>query len=102
MANGCLGFRTMLLFTMLIFVTGDNKKTTWFYVLGGLLLLNVVNIIRFVLLFIHIQKNGGYVLNIDLHDLYNYIIYTIVFILWIIWFEKFSDLKKDRKEMAVK
>ena len=94
MANGCLGFKTMLLFASLVYLTGNDRKSMWCYILGGVLFLNLVNIIRFVLLFIHIQKNGGYVLSIDLHDLYDYIIYTFVFILWVIWFEKFSDLRK--------
>ena len=62
----------------------------------GILFLNLVNIIRFVLLFVHIQKYGGYELTIDLHDLYNYVTYTLVFLMWVFWFERFSDIKKKK------
>jgi len=90
LAKPCLGFNTMLLFASIVYVTGENSRSKWLFILGGIILLNLVNIVRFVLLFIHIQKHGEYVLEIDVHELYNYIIYGIVFILWIIWFEKFS------------
>ncbi len=93
MAKGCLGFNTMLLFASIVYITGKHNRSKWLFILGGLILLNISNITRFVLLFIHIQNHGGYVLKMDVHAMYNYIIYGIVFILWIIWFEKYSDLK---------
>jgi len=104
MSKGCLGFRTMLVFASIVYVTGEDNKSRWIYIIAGLIFLNIVNIVRFVLLFIYIQKHGGYNLVMDLHDMYDYIIYIIVFILWVIWFEKFSDirkLKKDQKEGTI-
>jgi len=100
MAKYCLGFKTMFLFSSIVFLTGRNDRVRWIFIFSGLIFLNFVNILRFVFLFIHVQKNGGYTLSIDLHDLYNYITYSIVFIIWIIWFEYFSDLKarKNRVE----
>ena len=92
MEKYCLGFKTMLLFASIVYLTGDNNKSRWAYIILGILFLNIVNILRFVLLFIHIQNNNGYALSIDLHDLYKYITYTIVFVLWVIWFEKYSDI----------
>jgi len=97
MAKYCLGFRTMFLFAWIVYLTGNDNKIRWFYIISGLLFLNVVNIMRFVFLFIHIQKHGGYVLRVDLHDMYNYITYFIVFVLWIIWFEKFADIRSFKK-----
>jgi len=91
MIKGCLGFQTMLLFAVMVFLTGIRNKYRWIYTLAGLVFLNVVNIFRFVFLFIHIQKHGDYILAMDIHDMYNYITYFIVFILWIIWFEKFAE-----------
>jgi len=93
MIKGCLGFQTMFLFATLVFLTGDKNRLRWIYITTGLLFLNFVNIMRFVFLFIHIQKHGDYTLAMDVHDMYNYITYSIVFIMWIIWFEKFSDIK---------
>ncbi len=100
MTKGCLGFKTMFLFASIVYLTGNDNKRRWIYIISGLLFLNFVNIIRFVLLFIHIQKHGGYVLAMDLHDMYNYIIYFIVFVLWVIWFEKFSDIRSFKKKSA--
>jgi exosortase/archaeosortase family protein len=93
MAKPCLGFNTMLLFAAVVYLTGRNSLQKWLFILGGLVLINVANIARFVLLFIHIQKHGGYVLEMDIHAIYNYVIYVFVFVLWIIWFETGSYLK---------
>ena len=95
MLKSCLGYHTMLLFGIFVILTGNTtNKIRWMYIISGFLFLNFVNIIRFVLLFIHIQKHGDYMLAMDVHDMYNYIIYGIVFIMWVIWFEKFADRKK--------
>ncbi len=93
MLKSCLGLNTMLLFASLVFLMGENSWTSWIYILSGLLFLNIANIMRLVLLFMHIQEHGTYVGIVDYHNLYDYIIYGIVFILWVIWFEKFSNLK---------
>jgi exosortase/archaeosortase family protein len=93
MARDCLGFMTMYVFAALVYLTGNKDRRTWWYIFFGVLMLNLANIVRFVLLFIHIQKHGDYVLAMEVHELYNYAIYTIVFILWVIWFEKFADIK---------
>jgi exosortase/archaeosortase family protein len=97
MAKGCLGFETMLLFAVLVYLTGNSNKLRWIYIFAGLLFLNFVNILRFVLLFIYIQKHGDYNLAMDVHSMYNYVIYIIIFVLWIIWFEKFADSKPKGK-----
>ncbi len=99
MTRPCLGFNTMLLFALLIFITGKNNRTMWIFIFVGLVILNLSNITRFILLFIHLQNHGQYVFSIDLHDLYNYFIYGIVFLLWIIWFEKYSYIKREKKKV---
>jgi exosortase/archaeosortase family protein len=87
----------MLLFAAIVFLTGSTTKTVrWSYILFGLLLINFANILRFVFLFIHLERHGSYMLAMDVHDMYNYIIYAIVFILWVIWFEKFADYRRKR------
>lgn len=99
MARGCLGFNTMMLFALLVYVTGKNSRTMWLFIFIGLIILNLANITRFVLLFIHLQNHGQYVLSIDIHDLYNYVVYGIVFLLWIIWFEKYSIINRAKKKV---
>ena len=99
MLKSCLGINTMLLFASLVYLTGGNRLTGWVYILSGLIILNIANIMRLVLLFMHIQEHGTYVGRVDYHDLYDYIIYGIVFILWVIWFEKFSQVRiLERKD----
>jgi exosortase/archaeosortase family protein len=98
MLKSCLGYQTMLLFATLVFLTGNtSKRIRWTYIFSGLLLLNFANILRFVFLFIHIDKYGDYMLAMDVHDMYNYIIYALVFVLWVIWFEKFADYQPKAK-----
>jgi exosortase/archaeosortase family protein len=99
MSKFCLGFKTMALFSAVVYLTGDKDKNRWIYIFLGIIFLNIINILRFVLLFIHIQRNGGYNLALGVHDLYNLITYSIVFILWIIWFEVFSDVRKKKYEI---
>jgi exosortase/archaeosortase family protein len=89
----CLGFMTMFLFAALVYLTDNDLKRGWRYIIFGVLILNLLNILRIVLLFIHIQKHGDYILTTDVHDLYNYIFYFIVFVLWVIWFERLMDQK---------
>ena len=93
MLKSCLGLNTMLLFVALVFIMGENSLTSWIYILSGLLILNAANILRLVLLFMHVQKHGTYGGVMDYHDLYDYIIYGLVFLLWVIWFEKFSRVR---------
>ncbi len=89
----CLGIMTMFLFFSLVYLTRNKNRKDWYFIFSGLLILNLANLIRIVLLFIHIQRYGDYMLTIDIHDLFNYVIYLIVFILWVIWFEKFMNVK---------
>jgi len=98
MAKFCLGIKTMYLFAALVFLTGRKNITRWLYIFAGLVFINFFNILRFVFLFIHIQRNGDYTLGMDLHDLYNLVIYSIVFLLWVFWFEKYSDIIPIKKK----
>ncbi len=90
MEKGCLGFATMMLFAAIVYLTSEKGKARWIYMISGLIFLNIVNITRFVFLFIHVQKNDGYARSIDVHDMYNLVLYGVVFVLWIIWFEFFA------------
>lgn len=93
MHKDCLGIGAMFLFASIVFLTGRNDIKRWIYIIAGVIFLNFVNILRFVFLFIYIQKNPVYDKAMDVHATYDYIIYSIILIFWILWFEKFSDLK---------
>lgn len=88
MGSKCLGGMTMFLFAAVVFLTGNRQKKGVGFIILGLFILNIANIVRVVMVFVHLQKHGDYLLTTDIHDLYNYATYAIVFILWIIWFEK--------------
>jgi exosortase/archaeosortase family protein len=101
MTKDCLGIATMYLFAVMVFLTGNNNKLRWIYIIAGLIFLNFVNIMRFVFLFINIQNHEIYFLAMDVHDMYDIITYAIIFILWVIWFERFADVGSPRKEQSV-
>ncbi|HLO57445.1 MAG TPA: archaeosortase/exosortase family protein [Bacteroidales bacterium] len=97
----CLGLITMYIFAVFVYFTAKRKQDAIRYILIGIIILNFVNIIRFVLLFIHLQWFGDYRLTMDIHDIYNYVTYGIVFILWFIWIEKYvrrKDLLKTHSK----
>ncbi|MFZ5940847.1 MAG: hypothetical protein ACOYXB_09750 [Bacteroidota bacterium] len=102
MNKSCLGFGMMAIFASIVFLTGKNNWVKWTYILTGILLLNMVNVLRFILLYIYLFKHGKYLFSIDIHDIYTAAIYIIVFLMWILWFERFSERKlffsKSRKE----
>ena len=86
LAKSCLGLVT-------IYISASNKTKALLYILVGIIILNLINILRIILLFVHLQKYGDYMLTMDSHDIYNYVIYGIIFILWVIWFEFYYSHK---------
>lgn len=87
LARSCLGILTMFLFAAVVYLSGNEKRRGWGFIFIGLIVLIFANIVRIVLVFLHLQKYGDYMLTMDVHDLYNYATYVLVFILWVIWFE---------------
>lgn len=102
MEKGCLGFGTMMLFAAVVYLTSERGYARWVYMVAGLVFLNIINITRFVFLFIHIQENSGYAMSMDVHDMYNLILYGVVFVLWVIWFEFFALKSMDNEKQGDK
>lgn len=102
MAKGCLGIKTTYLYVAFIILTGEGINRKLLVSLIGVIIINIVNILRFVFLFIHLQNHGKYLWNIEVHDLFNVLVYSLIFILWIIWLEWFTDiwpyLKADKSK----
>ncbi|NJK97592.1 MAG: archaeosortase/exosortase family protein [Bacteroidales bacterium] len=92
MAKFCLGINTMTVFASFVLLTGKDWRKIIPFVVIGLILINLVNILRFFFIFIHIQNNSGYQLGIEIHDLLDLIIYSFIFVLWVIWIERFSGI----------
>ena len=68
----------MFQFAALVYLTGNNGRTMWLYIIFGLIALNILNIIRLAVLFITVQKYEIVESGFDHHDLYNIIIYIII------------------------
>lgn len=95
--EGCLGFTTMFIFASFIYLTGKLKEIKmWIYMLAGLIIINIANILRLVFIFLKMQNTGSIDKARDLHDLLNFVIYLLVFVLWIIWIEKFVRKKQGK------
>lgn len=87
--EGCNAISVIILFTSFVIAFAGKLKQTLFFVLGGILLIYVLNVIRIVLLCVllfhfptHQQLLHGVIFPL--------IIYGVVFILWLIWVRKFS------------
>jgi exosortase/archaeosortase family protein len=96
-AKWCLGFITMYVFSSVVFLTRKTNLSAWIYILTGIFLFHLLNIVRLVILFLYMQKHSDIHLFMDHHDLYNIIIYLLIFALWILWFERYSIIGTKRK-----
>ena len=87
--EGCNGLSVIILFVSFIVAFSGKLKTTILYILGGSLIIYVLNLLRIVLLCVLMYYYPEYehILHAILFPLF---IYGVVFILWIIWINKFS------------
>ena len=93
----CLGIKAMYIFAAMIYLTRNNNKICWMYILSGIIILHLLNIFRLTLLFIYVQYHNNVDMIMEHHDLYNIVVYLFIFILWIIWFERYTTLRKNKK-----
>lgn len=98
MAKWCLGFITMYVFTLFIYLTGGKTKASWYFIGIGIVFLHIINILRLSFLYMLVQTNIDLAKAEHHHEIYNIIVYIIIFILWIIWYEKFY-IKRKRKSV---
>lgn len=89
LAKHCLGLMTMYLFAALIYLTRPKEPTsfTWLYMLVGLVLIFISNIIRLVLVFVVAQGENGFQRASMHHEIYNIGIYVVIFGMWVLWVE---------------
>ena len=97
LAKYCFGLEAMYIFSAFVWLTGDKALRKSIFIISGIVFINLTNIVRLALLFMHIQKYGDYKLSMDLHELFNITIYSLIFLMWVLWIEKFSDLWKAAK-----
>ncbi|HLF52216.1 exosortase family protein XrtF [Flavobacterium sp.] len=87
--EGCNALSVIILFVAFVVAFTGKLKHTLLYIIGGSLLIHVLNIARIALLAVALYHfpNQEPVLHGVVFPLF---IYGIVFILWVIWVNKFS------------
>jgi len=88
--EGCNGLSVIILFVSFVIAFSGKKRTTLLYVIGGSLLIYILNIVRiaFLCVFMFYFPEQEHFLHGVLFPLF---IYGVVFILWVIWVNKFSN-----------
>ena len=87
--EGCNGLSVIILFISFIIAFSGKIKQTVLYVIGGSLLIHILNVFRISLLCLLMYNfpNQQHFLHGVVFPLF---IYGVVFMLWIIWVNKFS------------
>jgi exosortase family protein XrtF len=87
--EGCNGLSVVILFISFVFAFSGKIKTTVLYIIGGILIIYILNVARIALLSILLYSfpEQEHILHGVLFPLF---IYGVVFLLWIIWVNKFS------------
>jgi exosortase family protein XrtF len=92
--EGCNSISVIILFISFIIAFAGKFKATVIYILGGSVLIYVVNLIRIAILSIGLYN---YPWREDvLHTvIFPMVIYGMVFLLWMFWVNRFSKNKKQ-------
>jgi exosortase family protein XrtF len=91
--EGCNAVSVMILFTAFIIAFSAQFLQTTLYILFGIFLIHVLNVLRIVLLTMGLIHFKAY--QYLMHDIvFPLFIYGVVFGLWVIWVNKFSNYDK--------
>ena len=91
--EGCNAVSVMILFAAFVFAFSTQWKKTLLFILFGIVLIHVLNVIRIALLSFALYYYPQYeeILHGTIFPLF---IYGVVFVLWILWVTKFSGYVK--------
>ncbi len=92
--EGCNAISVMLLFISFMLAFFGSFKRTFFFILGGVVVIYVMNILRIALLSIAIYEYPEYT-NVLHGTLFPAIIYGTVFLLWFWWINNYKKPSKD-------
>ncbi|TRW25230.1 exosortase family protein XrtF [Flavobacterium zepuense] len=91
--EGCNAVSVMILFAAFIVAFSTTFKRTALYIIAGIIIIHILNIIRIALLTLGIYHYRQY--TDFLHDiLFPLFIYGVVFVLWVAWVIKFKSNEK--------
>lgn len=95
----CLGLGVMSFFTAFVIAYPKSRKSKVILLLAGLIGIQALNIIRFILLSIYWQQKGkGW--GIDHHTLFNVIIYVLIVITIYFWINDRQSSKSSKINVA--
>ena len=91
--EGCNAVSVMILFAAFVFAFSTQWKKTLLFIVFGIVLIHVLNVIRIALLSFALYYYPQYeeILHGTIFPLF---IYGVVFVLWILWVTKFSGYVK--------
>jgi exosortase family protein XrtF len=91
--EGCNGISVVILFVSFVIAFAGRFSTTLFFLLGGSVLIYVLNVIRIAILSLLLCRFPAY--EHLLHGvIFPLFIYGVVFILWFVWVNYFSTYAK--------
>lgn len=92
--EGCNAMSVMILFVAFIIAFKGRLKQTILFILAGILIIHILNVLRIALLTIALFHYPEY--EHILHGvIFPLFIYGVVFGLWVLWVQKFSSHAKD-------
>lgn len=95
--EGCNAVSVMILFTAFIVAFSSTFKRTALFIVAGIVILHLLNIVRVSLLCLGYYHYPEY--KTMLHDIvFPLFIYGVVFLLWIIWVKKLSGNAKKNTD----
>ncbi|HTD98445.1 MAG TPA: hypothetical protein VK668_04130 [Mucilaginibacter sp.] len=90
----CLGLGVMSFFTAFVIAYPKKLKAKLLFLASGIFIIQLLNILRFVLLALFWRKKGGLI--VDHHTIFNIIIYLIIAISIYFWV-KHDDNRRTQK-----
>lgn len=90
----CLGYGVMSFWIAFIYANKGNIKRKLIWMLGGLLIVWMINVVRISLLLIAVNKRWYIHAPLDHHTLYNVVAYLIIFVL-IYFYDRSGKIKTN-------
>jgi len=96
----CLALDLIVIYFALIFAYPGHKRTKPWVILGGWVLILVLNIIRIAWLTVTMY-NRPQAFDFEHHVLFKAIVFSILFVGWVLWIKYFPADKDKPKQQAV-
>lgn len=94
--EGCNGVNVMIVFIAFILAFGGKKKMIAPFIIMGLIILHITNLIRILLLYYVALSYQHYFYFVHKY-LFTAVLYLVVFVLWTIWIMYFNERTGNSK-----